>query len=561
LRLRVLSRIHSNHVRPIILPVTAGPLLEALPDLVVLVRRDGTVISHGGGKGFSSLALDADSVGKPLDEVWPEAVAVLLKQLTRRAIATRASAEQRFEQSGLSYDARVSAQGPDRALCVIRPVLVSASVDALDATVEQRRPQLDRRGFLRRFKDTMSLAALSEKPVALAVIQIDGMTDVAQAIDGKIAEQLMSAVILRLSPEGTGPDGQNFRVFIGQLSDSLLALVLETSDRQAINTCVSNLCASLREPIRLGDAEFHLAPYAGVAMLGRDATSPKTLLDHARAAASHAQRSGSLEVGFFSDTLRVRSLARLDIARELREAIANRDIRLRYIGRHDLTTGRLCAWLGYLRWIHPIRGEVHPVEFLRVAETTGLATALSRAVLECLREDFIALAPQWDADVRISFGALRHHILHDDFVADIARLVRAGAIPPERLELRVAEKTFIACDMTVLAQLRQLGVQLVVDEVGRGLSSLTGLARAPIWGLQLDRACVTASRSDAVALKVCSAAIAVANALGLPAMASGVDEPAQRKALLAFGCHYGSGDLYRDAVPEVMRPYRLAASG
>src|SRR6267143_1609315 len=236
------------------------------------------------------------------------------------------------------------------------------------------------------------------------------------------------------------------------------------------DVCSSDL-ASLREPISVGDAAFHLTPYAGAAILGQDATSPQVLLNHARGAATEARRSGSGKVSFFSDTVRLRSLARLDLARELREAIANGEICLRYVGRHDLASGRLVAWVGYLRWIHPIRGEVRPVEFLRVAETTGLAVALSRAVLTCLQKDFAVLAPQWDDDVRISFGALRHHILHDDFAADIVRFLAEGSVPAERLELRIAEKTFVASDPAPLKDLRRLGVQMVVDEVGRGLGS------------------------------------------------------------------------------------------
>jgi len=365
--------------------------------------------------------------------------------------------------------------------------------------------------------------------------------------------------MLRL-PAPESSDIERSRWFVGQLSDNMLALVLSTADRDAIDACISGLCASLREPISLNDAAFHLTPYAGVAILGRDATSPKQLLEHARAAATYARHAGSGKVCFFSDTLRLRSLARLDVTRELSEAIANGDIRLRYVGRHDLSSGRLVAWVGYLRWIHPIRGEIRPAQFLRVAETTGLSIALSRALLRCLQEDFSALAQQWDADVRISFGALRHHILHEDFVADIERLLAAGVVPAERLELRIAEKTFIARDAGASQQLARLGVQLVVDEVGRGLGSLDALARAPIWGLQLDRAWVTGLRTDAIALKACRAGIVLAGALGLTPIAIGVDDPSQRQALLALGCRYGCGDLYRDAGPDIMQSYRVAAS-
>jgi EAL domain-containing protein (putative c-di-GMP-specific phosphodiesterase class I)/GGDEF domain-containing protein len=532
-------------------------LIDALPDLVVLVRRDGVILAYGGGQALPSLRPDEQSIGQKCEVLWPEHVAEVIKRLMLAAIASRASSEASFRHLGLNYEARVNAQGPDRALCVIRRVITGALEEALEASDVRARPMLDRRGFLRRFKDSMSLAALCEKPAAVAVIHVDGVTEIAQAFDSTIAEQIMSAAIRRLSPPEAGPESEVW--YLGQLSDSLLALVIDTSDRDSIDACVSRTCASLREPVNLGNAAFHLTPYAGAAILGQDTTSPKMLLGHARAAATEARRSGSGAVNFFTDTLRMRSLARLDIARELHQAIANREIRLRYVGRHDLVSGRLVACVGYLRWIHPMRGEVRPVEFLRIAETTGLATALSRAALACLREDFTVLAPQLDANARISFGALRHHILHDDFTADIEQFLADGAVPAGRLELRLSEKAFIACDPALCADLRRFGVQLVVDEVARGMGSLDGLARAPIWGLQLDRAWVTAVRTDKVALKVCRAGIGVAAALGLTPIATGVDDQAQRCALIELGCRYGMGDLYQEALPDIMRPYRAAA--
>lgn len=530
-------------------------LIEALPDLVVLVRRDGILLTYAGGQGLPSLKPEAQSIGENCDTVWPQPVADVIKRLTLKAIGIRAAAEARFHHLGEDLEARVSAQGPDRALCVIRRVFAGAPDAALESTGERPRPQLDRRGFLRRFKDSMSMAALCEKPAALAIIQLDGVTDIAQAFDAAIAEQLVNAAILRLPPHDSGL-GEPVSWYLGQLSDSRLALVMETSDRDLIDACVTKLCTSLREPIGVGDASFHLTPYAGVAVLGQDASSPQVLLGHARAAAAEAKRWGSEKTSFFSDTVRLRSLARLDLARELREAIANGEIRLGYVGRHDLSSGRLVAWVGYLRWIHPVRGEVRPAEFLRVAETTGQAVALSRAVLNCLQSDFAALAPHWDADVRISFGALRNHILHDTFAADMARFLADGAVPAQRLELRISEKAFIARDPTFLSNLQRRGVRLVVDEVARGMGSLDGLARAPLWGMQLDRAWVTAVRTDAVALRVCRAGIGVAAALGLTPIAIGLDDEAQRRVLLALGCRFGSGDLYRDSVPDRMKPYR-----
>ncbi|HTW38141.1 MAG TPA: EAL domain-containing protein [Steroidobacteraceae bacterium] len=518
-------------------------LIQALPDLVVLMRRDGVVLAHGGGHGVPALQPPREATAEQVAMLWPEPIATLLRQLTRRAIAQRAAMQASFLHEGQEYEARVSAQGPDRAICMLRAVQAPSRDDGSD-TGERPQPHLDRRGFLKRLRESLALAALRESPIAVAVIHLDGVADIAQVLAASVSEQVMSAALRRLpSPPGEPGSGGPWW-YIGQLSESLLALVLESADRDAVEACVSEVCASLREPIQSGGAEFHLTPYAGVAILGQDASSPRMLLDHARAAAADARRSARTAVRFFSDTVRLRALARLDTARELREAIERGDFRLRYIGRHDLASGRLIACVGYLRWVHPLRGEIRPAEFLRVAETTGLAVPLSRLLLERLGADWASLAGVADPGVRISFGPLRHHILHEGFAEDIARFLARGSVPTQRLELRIAEKTFIAQDPSQLEAIGQLGVRLVVDEVGRGMGSLDWLARAPIWGLQLDRAWVTALRADAVARKVCGAGIAMASALGLTPIATGVDDQEQRDALLALGCRFGSGDLY-----------------
>ena len=522
-------------------------LIDALPDLALLVGRDGIVVAQGGGRDTGGLTPSAEAAGKPLEASWPAPVAALLRQLTRKSIAQRMSAEARFVSGGSEYTVHVSPRGPDRAVCIIRAPSGAIADDPSDSGVRPA-PRLDRRGFLQRFKESLSWAALRETPVALAVIHIDGITDIAQVLASQVSEQVMSAAIRRLPapPQGAAASGASPQWYLGQLSEGLLAIVIESADRDAIEACVAQVCASLREPVRTGDAEFHLTPHAGVAILGQDASTPKLLLEQARGAAMEARRSGSANgVRFFTDTMKLRTLARIDLTRELRNAIANGDIRLRYSGRHDLRTGRLAACVGYLRWQHPLRGEIRPAEFLRLAAATGLAACLSRAVLAHLRRDFAVLAARCEAEVCISFGALRHHVLHEEFLNDVSRLVTEGGIPAERLELRIAEKVFITREQSHAEALKRVGVRLVVDEVARGIGSLDSLARAPLWGLQLDRAWVAALRTDAVARKVCRAGIEMAAALGLVPIATGVDDADTRDALLALGCSYGSGDLYQ----------------
>jgi EAL domain-containing protein (putative c-di-GMP-specific phosphodiesterase class I)/GGDEF domain-containing protein len=532
-------------------------LCDALPDLVVMVKRDGVILGHMGGRGVAALALPPEAVGQRLDAIWPESIASCIKQAVRRAIAQRATLDTSFTEADVGYEMRTSAQSPDRALCVIRAAGAAGTTDEAAGADDLSRSQFDRRGFLRRFHDTLSEAVIQEKPAALALIHLDGISDIERAFDAKISEQVLSTAILRLPHEISHKDAPpELGEYLGQLSADVLALVMASADRDAIETCVSRVCASLGEPVPLGDASFQLTPYAGVSILGQDGSSPRGLLEKARSACAEARRSNSSRVFFFTDTLKLRSLQRLDIAWEMRDAIANRDIHLRYSGRHELASGRLVAHVGYLRWTHRLRGELTPGEFLGVAETTGLASTLSRALLAGLRDDFAALGATLPPDVRFSFGALRHHLLQEDFVDDIGRFLAEGGMPASRLELRIAERTFASMNASICQSLGKLGVQIVVDEVGRGFaSSLDRLARAPIWGLQLDRAWTTALRTDEVALKVCKAGIGAAVALELTPIATGVDDAAQRDALLALGCRHGSGDLFGSEFDtSIMRP-------
>jgi predicted signal transduction protein with EAL and GGDEF domain len=512
---------------------------------VIGVRRDGVVLALNAGHGVGELKPTGECVGKNVYDIWPGPVAELVKQLTRKAISTRTTAEAKFHDRGQEYEVRASPQGPDRAICIIRPSASDNLADTMNATGEQL-AHIDRRGFLKRFKESAAMAALREKPLAVAVIHVEGLAEIAQAIAPKLSEQIMTTAVLRLAANSSG-SGSQPPWYLGQLSDSLLALVLESADRESIEVCVEQICASLREPVQLAGDVYQLTPSAGVAILGQDASSPKALLDHARAAVNEARRGGGGRVRFFTDTLQLQSLARLDITRELHNAIANREIQLKYVGRHDLATGRLVAWVGYLRWQHPLRGEIRPAEFLRVAETTGLGTTLSRAAIKWLQEDFVALSRCWEPDVRISFGALRHHLSHEEFVEDFDRLLATGVIPPQRLELRISERNISVRQPGDLKPLAAAGVQLIVDEVGRGAMSLEWLARAPLHGMQLDRAWALASRNRRVALKVCRTGVAMAKALDLIPIATGIDDKEQRNSLAELGCQQGSGDFYLQA--------------
>lgn len=544
--------------------------MAALPDFVAFVRRDGRIVEHVGGADVCPSGAAGNLQERRLDELWPDAAGAQLLVWVRKALAGRTQVEGRLQVAGRHYDVRIGAQGRDRALCVIRALAAGdAGPDTLCGRAAAPATGADRRGFIRRFQQSVASATLRGHPLAVALVHVDGVADIARAIDYSIGEQAATVALRRLPAPEAAAAAAGRTWYVGQLGESLLAAVLEGyAGRGMVANVVEALGRSLHEPVSIGDATFNLTPSIGVAMLGEDAQGPQALLDCARAAMLEARRSDTPAVHFYSDTLRLRPIMRLDLERELREAMADNELELRYAGRHDLASGRLVAIHAYLRWVSPLRGVVMPAQFLPIAENTGAAVTLSRWALARLSRDWPALAAATDADVRISFGPLRHHFAADMLGPDLEELMQSGAIDPDRLEVRINDRalgTLGGADRTV-GRLGDRGVRIVVDEFGRSPSSLALLSRLPIHALQIDRQFVVAGDADRAAANLCRGVAGIARGLGCAAYAAGVDEERSRDRMLAIGCTQGLGDHY-GSLPQLRspaqeeRPPRRAAPG
>lgn len=350
------------------------------------------------------------------------------------------------------------------------------------------------------------------------------------------------------------PGESDLRWYFGLLGENLLAVAIEGSlDRERVRGVVQLLCDALAQPVSVGDVTFQLRTAAGVSLLRQDAVELQALIEHVRAAMSEARRGGTIQ--FYSDTLRMLPVARLDIERELRRAVAEDQIALRYRPRHDLKSGELVAVQAYMRWLHPLRGEIAPAEFLPIADATGLAIAVSRAALARLAADSDALRERFGASINFSFGALRQHVTSGQLARDCRELIGSKALATGQLELRIAERTLAGIGRTnrIWGEFKELGAALVIDELGRGFSSLSRLSRLPVTVLQIDRALVLGALEQDIALRACRAVAALARAYDVTAVAPGIDSEEHRTRMLAIGCTQGLGDLF-GALPALRAP-------
>ncbi len=507
-----------------------------------MLRRDGTVLSFTGGRDVPPLrALLERGTG------WSQETLGLLRQLARRCIAAREPVEGRLREADFDCELRVAPLGPDRVVCTVRRALAKPTDRTPDDTGIQRRPGLERRSFTRQLRDRLALSTLNERPLAVALIHVEGLSGIAQAIGARVADRVMAAVLEGLPPGDANAPGTTD--LIGRFGDDVIALVLGNADRRQVEARVKEVCEAIRGTHRVDGRDFRFAAWAGVAITGHARMTPTQLLDNASAAAAEARRTGREAPRFHSDTVRVRALQRLDLVHELRDALDRGEIGLRYLPRHELAGGALAAMVAYLQWPHVLRGRIAPADFLAIAEGTGVGRELSKAALRVFCTGFAATVQALPSSVRLSFGPLRDHLLAPDFADDVEDGLRGHGVPPERVEIRIPERWLAGREIPGVARLAQVGIVLVADEVGREASSLTALSRLPLRGLQVDRACVTASATDPRARAVCHAVAALASSFGLEALATGIDDATTRAALLAQGYAQGTGDLYPATAP------------
>jgi predicted signal transduction protein with EAL and GGDEF domain len=521
-------------------PVSAGDsLVEAVPDFIAFVRRDGVVLRHLGGRRVLPEGARS-ATGRGLGAIWPEPVGGQLRVALRRALADRGSAEVTFLLQGHRYDARFTARGPDRALCVIRDageVRTEAAADGVRSTDKSRRE------FHSTLQAAVADATLQERPLAVALVHLDGLDEVGRVIDPSVGRQLSSALLARAAHAASDWT-------VGLYGETGLAFIAPgVADEAALTDRCAAMLRALAEPVDVGDARFAVAPSMGVSRLGHDGHGARELVEYAREALLDARRAEDPRLRFYSSGVDIGAVASLDFERELREAIAADRLSLRYALRAELDTGRPVAACAYLRWPQALRRELRAADFLPIAESTGLARELSRWALGRLRRDLPALAATMPAGLRWSFGALRQHVAHEALHDDIEDWLGTGSLRAEQIELRIAERTISALPSPgkALRRFAERGIALVVDEFGRGYSSLPRLARLPLAGLQVDRALVTGARDDEVALRATRAALMLAAALDMMPIAAGVDDEGDRQRIRELGGVQGLGDLFGHA--------------
>ncbi len=335
--------------------------------------------------------------------------------------------------------------------------------------------------------------------------------------------------------------------------DEFGVLLEETPTRGTAVRVARRIRAHLAEPVRIGQHEVFTTASIGIVLRTDQYTTPEELVRDADTAMYRAKEQGHSRFKVFNKRMREEALRLLTIETDLRRAVERQEMRLHYQPVVALEGGDLHGVEALLRWTRTEGGDISPAEFVPVAEDTGLITSIGAFALE----EVCAQLRRWNDAGLPPPGVVHVNISGRQFMQPglphaVETLLDRTGTDPRTLRFEVTESVLMrhgSQAITVMAQLRDLGIRLCLDDFGTGYSSLGYLKRLPVDSIKIDRSFVSGLEHDRDGQAIVRSIISLGLHLGLEIVAEGVETLVQAEILASLGCRYAQGFLYAPPLP------------
>ncbi len=399
---------------------------------------------------------------------------------------------------------------------------------------------LPNRGLLDdRLEQGIALAQRFSRKLAVLFIDLDHFKDINDSIGHLIGDQLLRAVALRITPCVRSSDTVS-----RQGSDEFIVLLSEISHAEDAALIADKIRLAVLEPYTIASHLLHLTASIGISVYPEDGADPESLIQCADTAMHYAKENGRNRSHFFTDEMNCHTAERQLIRGDLRDALDRGEFALEYQPKVNLVSGAITGVEALIRWRHPSRGVLPPLEFIQIAEDCGLIVQIGQWVLRaaCLQ------AQTWRA-IGIRFGTMAVNISAVEFsnvrfFENVCEILEYTGLEPRYLELELTETAVMRnfdATRNVLQSLSAMGIRIAVDDFGTGYSNLSYLKRFPINTLKLDKSFVHDVPGNADIATIVRSVIHMGQSLHLQVVAEGVENVEQLKFLRAYNCAEGQG--------------------
>jgi diguanylate cyclase (GGDEF)-like protein len=347
--------------------------------------------------------------------------------------------------------------------------------------------------------------------------------------------------------------------------DEFVVLIENGENLRDISACASRLVEGLGAPYLLGKNECRVTLSLGISVFPSDGDDSEALLKAADVAMYRAKETGRNNYLYYLPSMNVHTLERLTLESDLNHAMERGEFLLHYQPKVDIATGMITGTEALLRWMHPVHGLVPPADFISLAEETGLIVPIGEWVLATACAQTKAWQDQGLIDLGVAVNLSARQFADAGLLPKLTRIIYSSGLDPSSLELEITESVVMSraeCAITVLEQLKSIGVRIAIDDFGTGYSSLGYLKRFPIDTIKVDRSFIMDIPADAGDMKIARAIIAMAHALRLKVVAEGVENAEQLSFLRVHRCDSAQGYFFfrplpADKVADVLKSNRL----
>ncbi len=386
-------------------------------------------------------------------------------------------------------------------------------------------------------------AAHREKAeVALMFIDLDRFKIINDTLGHNVGDGLLVEVARRLKESVRDSD------LVARLGGDEFVVALSGHDTANIAAHVAEkVLAQLSQPYQIEGHLLHSTPSIGISLYPHDGDDIDTLMKNADTAMYHAKSMGRNNFQFFSPEMNQSTNDRLLLENSLHQALERGEFEIFYQPQADMQSGLLVGAEALIRWRHPERGMVPPLQFIPLAEENGMILPIGAWVLREVCRRISAWQQAGLPALRVAVNLSPRQFRQESLVASILGALEEFAVPASALELEITESSVMDNPDAAVLQLKKLnqhGLSIAIDDFGTGYSSLSYLKRFPVSKLKIDRSFVMDIPGDANDTAIAIAVIQLAKSLGLKTVAEGVETAAQREFLAAQGCDFLQGYWY-----------------
>ena len=404
-----------------------------------------------------------------------------------------------------------------------------------------------------RLQQAILIGKREQHPLALLVMDLDRFKEINDTFGHHAGDDVLRQLAQRLKAHLRESDT------VSRLGGDEFAVILPgVRDEAGATLTAGRILEALTQPLTIESEQLEMRASIGIVLFPRHGEDADTLLRHGDAAMYQAKRSGA-GTAIYQPELGGDNPRDLTLTFELRRAIDEGGLVLHYQPVLECRSGEMVGVEALVRWQHPRHGLIGPDRFIGIAEQSRLIRPLGRRVLEAA----VAQQELWwrqGLKLRMAVNLSLRNLQDPELIPCVIRVLEQHAVPAEWLTLEITESTLMAdADETlkVLSPLKAMGVRVAIDDFGTGFSSLTYLKRLPIDELKIDKSFVIEMPSKPKDSLIVRSTIDLAHALGLKAVAEGVEEQQAWEMLLAHGCDLAQGYYFsRPVKADEIMPWR-----